>query len=292
LFLDPARPAVTLIARGETARQTAGELPLLESLPAGSAGAAEPVWISEELRDLYGYRLGGPIDLPLNGRERRFVVAGIWRDYARAAGAVVISRNVYVAATGDRDANEGSVWLDARAPASSVIAALRTALTHGDTPGGGALEITTSPELRERSLRIFDQAFAITYALEAIAVLIGLIGVSFAASSTVLARRSEFGMLRHIGMRRRQVLGMLASEGILMSACAVAYGLALGGVLSLILVFVVNRQSFNWSIELALPLGQLAALSLTLIAAAAVTAVWSGRAATHREAIGAVREDW
>ncbi len=292
LFLDPARPAVTLIARGETARQTAGELPLLESLPAGSAGAAEPAWISEELRDLYGYRLGGPIDLPLNGRERRFVVAGIWRDYARAAGAVVISRNVYVAATGDRDANEGSVWLDARAPASSVIAALRTALTHGDTPGGGALEITTSPELRERSLRIFDQAFAITYALEAIAVLIGLIGVSFAASSTVLARRSEFGMLRHIGMRRRQVLGMLASEGILMSACAVAYGLALGGVLSLILVFVVNRQSFNWSIELALPLGQLAALSLTLIAAAAVTAVWSGRAATHREAIGAVREDW
>jgi putative ABC transport system permease protein len=85
---------------------------------------------------------------------------------------------------------------------------------------------------------------------------------------------------------------MLASEGILMSACAVAYGLALGAILSLVLVFVVNRQSFNWSIELALPLRQLALLSLTLIAAAALTAVWSGRAATHRAAIGAVREDW
>jgi putative ABC transport system permease protein len=85
---------------------------------------------------------------------------------------------------------------------------------------------------------------------------------------------------------------MLASEGILMSACAVAYGLVLGGILSLVLVFVVNRQSFNWSIELALPVRQLAMLSLTLIAAAALTAVWSGRAATHREAVGAVREDW
>jgi putative ABC transport system permease protein len=85
---------------------------------------------------------------------------------------------------------------------------------------------------------------------------------------------------------------MLASEGILMSTCAVAYGLLLGGVLSLVLVFVVNRQSFNWSIELALPFGQLALLSLTLIAAAALTAVWSGRSATHREAVGAVREDW
>jgi putative ABC transport system permease protein len=150
----------------------------------------------------------------------------------------------------------------------------------------------TTPALRERSLSIFDRAFAITYALEAIAVIIGLIGVSFAASSTVLARRSEFGMLRYIGMRRGQVLGMLASEGILMSACAVAYGLVLGGVLSLVLVFVVNRQSFNWSIELALPMRQLALLSLTLIAAAALTAVWSGRAATNREAVGAVREDW
>jgi putative ABC transport system permease protein len=292
LLLDPARPPVILIARGATALQTAEQLPLLSSLPATRLGAGEPAWISEELQDLYGYRLGEPIDLPLNGREIRFVVAGIWRDYARAAGAVAISRDAYAAATGDRDANEGSVWLDAHAQVASVIAGLRSALSHGDAARNGALEITTTPELRERSLKIFDRAFAITYALEAIAVIIGLIGVSFAASSTVLARRSEFGMLRHIGMRRRQVLGMLASEGILMSACAVAYGLALGAILSLVLVFVVNRQSFNWSIELALPLRQLALLSLTLIAAAALTAVWSGRAATHRAAIGAVREDW
>ena len=65
-----------------------------------------------------------------------------------------------------------------------------------------SLEIMTSTALRERSLRIFDRAFAITYALEAIAVIIGLTGVSFAASSTALARRAEFGMLRHIGMLR------------------------------------------------------------------------------------------
>jgi putative ABC transport system permease protein len=292
IFLDPGRPAVTLIARGATARQTAGELPLLQSLPPARLGAGEPAWISEELQDLYGYRLGEPIDLPLNGLQRRFVVAGVWRDYARAAGAVAISRDAYLKATGDPNANEGSVWLEANAQSASVIAALRAALAHGNPVADGALEVLTTPALRERSLRIFDRAFAITYALEAIAVIIGLIGVSFAAGSTVLARRAEFGMLRHIGMRRRQVLGLLASEGILMSASAVLYGLALGGILSLVLVFVVNRQSFNWSIELALPTRQLALLSFTLIAAAALTAVWSGRAATHREALGAVREDW
>ncbi|HEX4150715.1 MAG TPA: FtsX-like permease family protein [Steroidobacteraceae bacterium] len=288
IFLDPARPPVSVIARGVSATRAATELPLVRSLPPPTPASGEPAWISEQLEDLYGYRLGGAIDLPLNGRARRFVIAGIWRDYARASGAVVISRDTYIAATGDRNANEASMWLESGAEPSRVIASLRAVLA----PGGTAPEILATPVLHERSLQIFDRAFAITYALEAVAVIIGLIGVSFAASSTVLARRAEFGMLRHIGMSRRQVLGMLASEGILMSGCAVVYGLVLGGILSLVLVFVVNRQSFNWSIELALPLRQLTLLSVTLIAAAALTAVWSGRAATRREALIAVREDW
>jgi len=85
---------------------------------------------------------------------------------------------------------------------------------------------------------------------------------------------------------------MLASEGILMSVLGVVYGLVLGAILSLVLVYVVNRQSFNWSIDLAVPAWQLLALSVTLIAAAAFTAVWSGRAAMHQDAVRAVREDW
>ena len=134
MLLDPARPPVTLIARGATARQAAGRIAAAPEprLPRGS-GAGEPAWISEELQDLYGYRPGEPIDLPLNGRAKRFVVAGIWRDYARAAGAVVISRDAYAAATGDRDANEGSIWLDAHADPHRSSPALRAARSsHGD----------------------------------------------------------------------------------------------------------------------------------------------------------------
>ena len=245
-----------------------------------------PAWISEALQDQYGIDAGATLDLPLAGREVRFRVAGIWRDYARQFGAVVISLPTYVAITGDRTATEGSIWLDGTRSAASVVADLQGLMAGNDA------EITTSAAVRERSLQIFDRAFAITYALEAIAVLIGLTGVSFAASSTALARRSEFGMLRHIGMLRRQVVGMLAGEGFLMSGFGVLYGLMLGAVLSLVLVYVVNRQSFNWSIDLAVPWWQLAVLSATLMAAAAFTAFWSGRAATSRDAVRAVREDW
>ena len=122
--------------------------------------------------------------------------------------------------------------------------------------------------------------------------MIGLTGVSFAASSTALARRAEFGVLRHIGMLRRQVIGMIASEGVLTSTFGVLYGLTLGIILSLVLVYVINRQSFNWSIDLAIPSWQLGVLSMILIAAAAITAIWSGRAAMSQEAVQAVREDW
>ena len=307
LLLDPKRAPVTLIARGASDAQAAAELPLLQSLkqrqpttsaspmpaapmpaaPMPAAPGSEPAWISEALADLYGYKIGDRIDLPLAGRSRPFIVSGVWRDYARSTGAIVISRPAYLAATGDAGANEGSIWLTPGADSASTESALRSRFTRGDS-----LEILTSTALRERSLQIFDRAFAITYALEAIAVIIGLTGVSFAASSTALARRAEFGMLRHIGMLRRQVIGMLASEGTLTSAFGVAYGLVLGLALSLVLVYVVNRQSFNWSIDLAIPAWQLAVLSVTLIAAAAVTAVWSGRAAMSQDAVQAVREDW
>jgi putative ABC transport system permease protein len=287
LLLDPARAPVTLIARGSSAAQAAAELPLLQNAELPLPANAEPAWISEALQDLYGYKSGDQIALPLDGRERRFTVAGVWRDYARTSGAVVISRKAYIEATGDRSANEGSIWLMSGANAAAAEHALRARFARGESP-----EIMTSTALRERSLNIFDRAFAITYALEAIAVIIGLTGVSFAASSTALARRAEFGMLRHLGMLRRQVVGMLASEGTLTSVFGVVYGLLLGTALSLVLVYVINRQSFNWSIDLAIPVWQLAVLSIILIAAAAVTAIWSGRAAMSQDAVRAVREDW
>lgn len=285
LLLDPKRAPVTLIARGASDAQTAAELPLVQS--AKAPHVQNPAWISEAIQDHYGYKVGDAIALPLAGRMQAFTVAGVWRDYARLSGSIVISTHAYQADTGDTGANEGSIWLKSGAAAASTERLLRSRLNDGD-----AVEIVTTAALHERSLQIFDRAFAITYALEVIAVIIGLTGVSFAASSTALARRAEFGMLRHIGMLRRQIIGMLADEGILTSIFGVIYGLALGVALSLVLVYVINRQSFNWSIDLSVPAWLLALLSLALISAAAITAVISGRAALSQDAVRAVREDW
>ena len=286
VLLQADRPAVALIAR-VVADRPADSLPLLREARQGATTALRPVWISEAVQDGYGYRPGQQVTLPLAGRDQPFFVAGVWRDYLHAAGAVVIRRQDYIDATGDRSATEGSIWLQPHVTAAAMEADIRTTLAPDDH-----LELISNPQLRERSLKAFDRAFLITYGLEAVAVLIGLLGVSVAASSTALARRAQFGMLRHLGMLRRQVLWMFASEGVALSALAVLYGLLLGALLSLILVYVINRQSFHWSIDLAMPWLQLASLSLALIAASAITALWSGRAAMTQDPIRAVREDW
>jgi putative ABC transport system permease protein len=287
VLLGATRQPITVTARGSTAAEVVAALPMVHNVTTPLPPHAELAWISESLQDLYGYKLGRQIPLPFAGKVQLFTVAGVWRDYARTFGAAVILRTAYIEETGDRSANEGSIWLKQRSDPAAVEAAIRACFARNASP-----EIMTSTALRERSLQIFDRAFAITYALEAIAVIIGLTGVSFAASSTALSRRAEFGMLRHIGMLRRQVIGILASEGTLMSVFGAAYGLMLGAALSLVLVYVVNRQSFNWSIDLTVPAWQLAVLSATLVIAAAITAVQSGRGATSEEAVRAVREDW
>jgi putative ABC transport system permease protein len=216
-----------------------------------------------------------------------FTVAGIWRDYARQQGAIVIERGRYVASTGDDTVNQAALWLAPDAHAAEVRRALDARLAQG--PGVAA---TTAGDLRRRSLAIFDRTFAVTYALEAAAVAIGLVALSAALVAQTLARRREFGMLRHLGVTRRQVSAMLACEAALTGAIGVATGLVLGFAISLILVHVVNRQSFHWGMELHVPWAALGLLSAVLIAASALTGFASARGATREDAVRAVRADW
>ena len=197
-----------------------------------------------------------------------------------------VLRDTYATLSGDRRTNDAALWLKPGASVAAASAALRA------LPGGQLLEIAGPGEIRRNSLAIFDRSFAVTYALEAVAVLVGLFGLSSSVGAIVLARRREFGVLRHLGMTRAQIGAMLAAEGGLLAVLGVAVGLALGGGISLILIHVVNRQSFNWSMDVHVPFGLLSGLSIGLIFLAAITAWFSGREATGIGPVRAVKEDW
>ena len=276
VILDPARPALSLIARDRAGKA----FPLVGERAQGNA------WISEGVADLYGYRPGQRIELALQNRTFSFVVAGVFRDYARQHGAILIERAEYAALTGDRRASDAALWLAPGVTPAAAMEAIRA------LPGGGQLDIGEPGEIRAQSLAIFDRSFAVTYAMEAVAVLVGLFGLSSSLGAMVLARRREFGMLRHLGLTRRQIGAMLAAEGGLLAFLGAAAGLAAGGAISLVLVYVVNRQSFNWSIDLHVPWGLLASLVIVLLALAVLTAILSGREAMGMGPVRAVREDW
>jgi putative ABC transport system permease protein len=287
VLLREDRPALTLLARAYRHGRPALELPVEgeEVIPPG--GAPPSIWLSEIAADLLRARLGQIIELPIANATHRFSVAGVWRDYARQNGAAVIDRDLYIALTGDRRANEAALYFSDGATFDDIARTLR-----GIFKDPESVDIAATGEIKAISLSIFDRTFAVTYGLEAAAVLIGLFGVSASFSAQALARRREFGVLRHIGMTRRQIGTMLGAEGLIVASLGVAVGLLLGWAMSLILIHVINRQSFHWTMDMHLPWQQLALLGAVLIAAAAVTAVFSGRRAMADEVTRAVREDW
>jgi len=282
ILLDPARPPLVLIARDRAEKS----FPLVGERYQRRAGDPPAVWVSEAVVDLHGFTPGKRVELPILGRTHAVVVAGTFRDYARQHGAVMIERGDYVALTGDRTVNDAALWLAPGTTPAAAMEALR------GLPGGAQLDMAGPGEIRSLSLRIFDRSFAVTYAMEAVAVLVGLFGLSSSLGAIVLARRREFGVLRHLGLTRAQIRVMLAAEGGLLALVGAAAGLAAGAAISLVLVFVVNRQSFHWSMELHPPYLLLGGLTLILLILAVLTAIISGKEAMGMAPVRAVREDW
>jgi putative ABC transport system permease protein len=290
-FIDVVLPGerlpLTIIARPIDDATAARILPVRRATTAPAPRGAIAVWASEAALDLRGFDVGTEFDLPLGGRTVRATVRGLWRDYERPGGSIVMDRQAFIALTGERNATTAAIWLRPGVDRETFSNRLRDTIARD-----GDYDIAAPAEIRKLSLALFDRTFAVTYLLEAVAVLIGLFGISASTSSQVLARRGELGMLRHLGVTRREIGKMLAFEGAALGAIGVAAGLVVGALVSVILIFVVNRQSFHWTMDVHVPWSLLALLSGVLIAAAAVTAAVSGRRAMGDDVVRAVKEDW
>lgn len=297
LLLDPSRPAVTLIARSLD-EDAARALPLVGAalpVPAGQIG----IYVSEAMVELYGARPGTAFEplsrafAPASADAPRpvFFVAGVWRDYVRQFGAITMEARDFERLTGDRSVSDIALWLAPGAAEGAVQQAVR-ALAERERGTAEPIEIASVGQIRATSLRIFDRSFAVTYWLQAVAIAIGLFGIAASFSAQVLARRKEFGLLAHLGFTRMQVLAVVAGEGAAWTAIGAVAGLVLGLAVSVVLVHVVNPQSFHWTMDLLVPWGRLLALCAAVVAAGTVTAWLAGRAAAGRDAVLAVKEDW
>ena len=295
LQIQPGLPAVSLLARPlERPSHQPLPLPLLGNPVPAPAGTVA-VYVSEAMRDLYGAAPGQylpalALAFPRAPAETRYFVAGLWRDYARQHGSVVIDRRDYVRLSGDERINDVAVYLRDGLGEDEARQALETLAQRMGV--AELIEIASASQIRAISLNIFDRSFAVTYWLQAVAIGIGLFGVAASFSAQVLARRREFGLLAHLGLTRRQILQVVAWEGLSWTSLGALVGLMLGLGVSLILVYVVNPQSFHWTMDLTIPWTHLLVLCLAVVAAGTLTAWLTGRAAAGADAVQAVKEDW
>ncbi len=285
IVLDPTEPPMSLIARPVGTGDATLELLGKTVVPPPGTIA---VWLSEPAARILAIKPGDAISLPI-GQNARFAVAGIWRDYSRQQGAMVIDAKDYSRLTGDSVRDDALVLLK---PGADMAVVQRAIIAAAPPPLKSRLTMAEPASLRALALSIFDRSFAITYVLEAIAIIVGLAGVASTASAQASARTREFGMLRHIGVGRGQIIATLGVEGALLGAVGALVGVSLGVGISQVLIHVINPQSFNWTMTTRLPITLMLSVITALIAASAITAMLAGRRAVSIDAVRAVRADW
>ena len=285
LILDPERPAVALLARRIDPQHPESALPMTGPairIPADSI----PIWISEPLARRDGLRPGMQMALPLGGAST-FLIAGIWRDYSRQHGSIVMRAEDYQRLTADDSVSDAAIWLESDANADLVSTQIQSVL-----PDDARFDLRSAAQIRSLSLTIFDRSFAVTYALEAAAIGVGILGVAAAFGGQSLARRREFGILRHLGATRSELRLQITFEALAISTLGVVWGGLVGAAIAAILVFQVNPQSFHWTMNWSVPWGLLVATGLALIGAAVLAARLATRQALDESPSNAVREDW
>ena len=284
LSLDPARPTVALLARNVDPVAPQARLPLTgPALP--TPERAIPIYVSEGMVDLYAFTPGKVVRLPITSLPLH--VAGVYRDYSRQHGSITMVREDYQRLTGDATVNDMALWLDPGGRPDAAISALIAA-----EPALAAAEFRSASDLRALSLRIFDRSFAMTYLLEAAALVVALFGVASSYSAQALARAREFGVLRHLGVSTREIVLQVAIEGGLLSTFGALWGAATGWVIGLILIHWVNPQSFHWTMETRAPVGLIVASAAALALCGAIAAALAVRSATGEGPLRSLKEDW
>ncbi|MYF24134.1 MAG: ABC transporter permease [Nitrospira sp. SB0678_bin_10] len=210
--------------------------------------AERGVVVSEVLARRLGVNVGDVLSLPTGAGQKEFPVAGIFYDYATDGGKIVLDRSLYERWWGDRTSTVLAVYLEPNASASRVRGDLKKAL--------GPLipvSVVSNTELRTHILEIFDRTFRLTYGLELVTVIVGLLGIINTLLTTVVERQREFATFRAIGGSRRQVRGLVVRESLCLGFLGLGLGLLAGVLLATLLISVINKQSFGWTIHMTVP---------------------------------------
>jgi putative ABC transport system permease protein len=241
--------------------------------------------VSEPFANKHHVKAGDTITLPLGEQRVPFRVIDIFYDYGHESGYIVLDWGTLLRYLPDSAPTNLAVYLAPGADLGQTRAAIQRAI------GNKSLLMLSNGEIRRQAIRVFDQTFAITYAVEAISVLVAIGGISGALISIVMDRRREFGVLRYLGGTSTQIRKLILVEAGLIGILANVLGLALGYVLSLVLVYVINKQSFGWTIQFHWPVAVLLGSLSVVYVATVLAGLFPARVAVRLDPMEVVHEE-
>lgn len=244
--------------------------------------AQEAVLVSEVLAYRRELAPGDEVTLPTDRGPRTFPVVGVYTDYASDRGLVLISRATYDRYWDDPAISAISAFLAPGADAAEVADRIR---------GLGGLNVQPNRALKERSLELFDRTFLITDVLRLLAGLVAFIGVLSALMALQLERARELGVLRAIGLTPRQVWRLVTTQTGLMGLVAGLLSLPMGLVMAVVMIYVINRRSFGWSISMEIAPEVLVQAVLLALAAAVLAGLYPAWKMARTSPAVALREE-
>jgi putative ABC transport system permease protein len=253
---------------------------ILSKLPTGDYAV-----VSEPFANKHDVQVGSSIQLSLGSGKRTFQVLGIYYDYSTERGFIVLDRHTLLKYLPDPAVSNIAVFLHPGADSNAVRHRIDQVIA------GHAVMVFTNSRLRREAIAVFDRTFRITYALEAVAVIVAVLGIAGALLAVVMDRRREFAILRFLGAAQPQVRKIILCEAGLLGLMANGIGLLLGSLLSLILIFVINKQSFGWTIQFHWPIALLLAALTGVYIATVLAGLYPAHTATQLNPIEVIHED-
>ena len=245
----------------------------------------DAVIVSEPFAYKHRIHPGAFLTLPLGERRAVFRVADVYYDYSSEAGNIIVDRETMLRYLPDPAASNLALYLSPGADLETVRRAVMQA------SAGHSVLVFSNRDLRRAAVRVFDRTFAITYALEAVAIVVAIMGIAGALLALVIDRRRELALLRFLGAAKTQVRKLILVEAGLLGLLASFAGVALGALLSLVLIYVLNKQSFGWTIQFHSPVAVLAGAITLVYAATVLSGLYPARIAVRLNPIEVVHED-
>lgn len=239
--------------------------------------------------------LANRLELPLQGGElslytdagmQTFPIAGVYYDYASSQGKALFSLDVYRQYWQDDQITAAAVILESGEDVQTITDELKSALASTQN-----ILIRPNQALRSDTLEIFDRTFAITGALQLMTTFVAFVGILSAMMSLQLEKQRQLGIMKSIGLTARQLWGLVALETGLMGAVAGLLAMPTGYILALILVYIINRRSFGWTLQMDLTSGPFIEALIISILAALLAGLYPARRIVQRNTADSIRFD-